>query len=319
MKTNLPADNHSPFFERRNKASYLSAFSFKKRTPRPLFCLCLCFILLLVCGCTKKGQEDGRTLTVSIEPLRYVAEAVAGDKYRVEVMMPRGASPETYEPTPRQMVGLSHSTALLRCGTLGFEQTRLPKMAETIPDTPMYDLGEGIKPIVSAEHTHDDGETGESLDPHIWTSPENLKVMAENLCRILCATDSVNAPYYNERLARFSEKMDDLDKELHTTLAKVKHRSFIIYHPALGYFARSYGLRQIAIEHDGKDLSAQSLRNIVETARAEGVRAVFISKEHSGQTARRIAEQTGTKVTEINPLDYDVAAQLRRIAHTLAQ
>lgn len=271
-------------------------------------------ITLWLCGCQSAQRSDREVLSVSIEPLRYVVEAIAGDKYEVHTLMPQGASPETYEPTPRQMMELNHSVLLFRAGSLGFERTILPKMAENAPEVQMVDLGEGIRPIYDADHSHDGSD---SMDPHTWMSTDNLRTMAQNACTALCLRDSVNADYFRQRLALFDRSMDQLDTALATELKPLEQRAFLIYHPALGYFARQYGLQQLSVEHDGKEPSAHRMQQLLNTCRARGVSVVFVSKEHRGEAARRMADELKAKLAVINPLDYDVPAQMQAIAKTL--
>lgn len=276
----------------------------------PLLCL------LLLCGCHRHKSDPRPVLTVSIEPLRFVVESIAGDSFAVRTLMPQGASPETYEPTPRQMVELDGSVLLFRNGTLGFERTKLAQMAQATPGVRMVDVAEGIEEIAEGAQGHaHDGET--SADPHIWMSPDNLSLMAENVCRALCAADSLHAPAYEQRLRNFKARMDEIDGQLRQRLTPLRQRTFVIYHPALGYFARQYGLQQTAIEHDGKEPSAARLQQLIKSCQASHVRTVLISKEHTGRAAQRVAESLGTKPVEINPLDYDVPQQLLRIAEVL--
>ncbi len=279
--------------------------------------LSLLLFALLLCGCAKKqgGETSERFITVSIEPLRYVAEAIAGDKYQVQTLMPQGASPETYEPTPKRMMELSDSRLVLRVGTLGFEKTKLPQMLKSAKGATLVDLSQGIT-LIDDSHEHGSGSM-ESGDPHVWMSTQNLQVMAENVCRALCATDSANAPYYQERLAAFKKDMQSLHAELSAQLQAEQGKAFLIYHPALGYFAKEYALQQLAVEHDGKEASAQYLQALVDECRKKGVQTVFVSKEHSGRTALRTAQTIGAKVVTINPLDYDVKAQMRLVAASL--
>lgn len=279
-------------------------------------CLCTLFVLCVCIGCNHRQQDDRPVLTVSIEPLRYVVEAVAGDKYRVAVLMPQGASPETYEPTPRQMMELGKSELLFRVGTLGFEQTRLPQMVQTAPHTRMIDLAQGITPIIDTHHHHADGPDS-SIDPHVWMSTQSLCRMAENTCQALCQTDAANKAYYQQRLNHFLKQMDTLDVQLRQNLQQLPSRAFLIYHPALGYMARQYGLKQLAVEHDGKEPSAAYMQQLINMCRSEEVGTVFVSKEHSGKAAQRIAQEIGARIVSINPLDYNVPAQMLSIAQQM--
>lgn len=278
--------------------------------------LLLTLTILTTVSCKRQRSDDRPTVTVSIEPLRFIVESIAGNRFNVRTIMPQGASPETYEPTPRQMMELTESRAVFRTGTLGFERTKLPQMIDGAGDTPLYDLGRGIETIES-DHHHE-GETADSGDPHLWMSPRNLMQMADNACEALCSLDSTHAAEYKRNLARFHREMEGIDQALREQLKPVAHRSFLIYHPALGYFARDYGLRQLAVEHDGKDPSPAYFQALVNRGRQDGVSVVFISKEHAGTAARRLAETLGARIVTINPLAYNIPDQLRLIASSIA-
>lgn len=276
--------------------------------------LLLLFLSVTFTACRQSKHDNSKVLTVSIEPLRYVVKAIVDDKYEVNTLMPQGASPETYEPLPRQMMALEGSAMVIRMGTLGFEQTKLPQMVASVPHLTMIDAAQGISLLADAHHH---AHETESFDPHTWMSPQNLVVMARNVTRALCEHDTVNADFFKQRLAHFEKQMDALDAQLRNALLHLPSRSFLIYHPALGYLSRQYGLQQLAVEHDGKDPSAAYMQQLVNKCRTENVQVVFISKEHSGRAAQRIANELGAKVVSINPLDYDVPAQMMLIAKSL--
>lgn len=274
----------------------------------------IAILLLCLSSCKNKEHDERPIITVSIEPLRYVVEAVAGDKYQVKTIMPQGASPETYEPTPRQMMTLDKSQLVFRMGTLGFEQTQLPKMLQSLPNITLIDAAQGI-PLIASTHHHE-GEL-ESGDPHTWLAPNNLIVMAHNVAKALSKHDKANAAYYNQRATQFEQNMKEVDRQLKQQLQQVSCKTFLIYHPALGYMAQQYGLKQLAVEHDGKEPSAAYIEQLITQCKKQGVKVVFISKEHSGRAAQRIAHEVGANVVIINPLDYDVPNQLKYIARQL--
>lgn len=270
--------------------------------------------LLCLCSCRQKVANNRPIISVSIEPLRYVVEAVAGDKYQVKTLMPQGASPETYEPTPRQMMALGESQLVFRMGSLGFEQTQLPHMMASLPEVALIDAAQGIQ-LIESDHHHDNEL--ESGDPHTWLAPQNLTLMAHNVAKALCQHDKANAAYYTQRAQNFEQQMKVLDKDLQQSLSQVKCRTFLIYHPALGYLAQQYKLQQLSVEHDGKEPSAAYMQQLIAQCKGKGVKVVFISKEHSGRAAERIAHEIGARVVTINPLDYDVPNQLKLIARQL--
>lgn len=270
----------------------------------------------LLPACQSAPSDERPLVTATIEPVRFVVEQIVGDYYRVQTLMPQGASPETYEPTPRQMMELNGSQALFRVGTLGFEQTKLPQLVKNTPQLPFVTLGRAVKPLVDLHHVH---EGGSSIDPHVWMSPANLKLMAEEVCRVMQRLDSLHASAYRQRLERFQQQMDSLDYDLRQATLKLPQRAFLIYHPALGYFARDYGLEQLAIESNGKEPSVAGLQLLINRCKAKQVSHVFISAEHKGEAAKRLAEALHTQPTVINPLAYEVPEQLRFIAKELSR
>lgn len=277
---------------------------------RTLLLILSCAAILV--GCGKSHRETRPTLTVSIEPLRFMVEAVAGDRFDVVTLVPTGASPETYEPTPRQLVSMDRSRAYFRVGTLGFERTRLEKIQENAPNALLVNASEGISLLPDT-----DGCNAVSGDPHTWTSPANARIMARNIWQALCRIDSASTDYYTARLQRLEQRIDSVDGVMRKVLQPLSHRTFVIHHPALGYLARDYGLKQLAVEHDGKEPSAARLRQLAAICRTDSVSVVFIQREHAGRASRRLAEEIGAHVVEINPLGYDWVGCMMQIAKAL--
>lgn len=279
--------------------------------------LSLICLLLALClaGCKNAhGPAPGRTITVSIAPLSGMAAAIAGEQFSVSTLMPEGMSPETYELTPGRMLELGNSSLLLRVGSLGFEQTLTERLGGAMPATRIVSLGNNIEKLEDKACDHASGE-----DPHLWMSPRNMQAMADNLCQALCETDTANAPAYRAATDRYKTHLDSVAAEVARRLSTATCRTFLIHHPALGYFARDFGLRQIAVERNGKEPSPRQLQQIAQMCRAEGVRIVFVSREHSGKTARRIAETIGAKVVEINPLSANIEEEWLKIADAMQQ
>lgn len=270
-------------------------------------------VALVLTACASTNAGDNSVVTVSIAPLRYVVQHIAGNRLAVNVLTPDGASPETYQPTPRQLAELSESRLYVRIGTLGFERTQLKKLVANAPHLTCVEASQGLRLIADGHSDHADGG-----DPHTWTSPANMRVIAGNVARALATIDSVNAGAYADGLRRIEAHLDSLDEQLRGILAAVPSRAFLVYHPALAYFAEAYGLRQFSVEHDGKDPSADHLAQLIDTCRREKVGVVFVQREHSGQAARTIAHEIGARVVEINLLSEDYDAELLRIAQALS-
>lgn len=274
------------------------------------------FLLLLIplfwtCKNDKTGYKP--LISVSIEPLRNIVEHLAGDYYKVVTLTPVGASPETYEPTPKQLMDVSNSRLYFAIGTLGFERQQLERMKETAPTLKVYTVSDGISLLAAKHEGHSD-----STDPHIWMSPKNVVQMARNVCNALCKNDPKHTEVYKKKLAELERHADETDRRIRLMVSKVRYRNFLIYHPALAYFASEYGFRQLTIEQDGKEPSGDHLATIITEAKAAEVHIIFLPREFKGRSVKSISKATGARVVIINPLAYRWDNEAIAIAKTLA-
>ena len=276
------------------------------RTP-----LLLLLLLVAFTGCQRPAPRDERPLIyVSIAPLKGLVERIVGDDFAVEVLVPAGASPETFEPTPRQLVALRQSQWLFAVGLIDFEQLLLEKIGN---QAHIVTLHEGIELIAgSCSHHHEGHHHAHGIDPHIWTSPRALAAMAEQMHRTIQAAypDSV---HYNTQYARFQEDIATLDRRTEAALAAAEVSEFLIYHPALTYYARDYGLRQTAIEEEGKEPSARRLGELIRRARTAGLRTILYQRQFPRSTVETIAADMGAEAVEFDPLAEDIISEIDRI------
>ena len=286
-------------------------------------------LVLLLAACRPGGEKnadnpDGKpVITVSIEPLRYFTEAIAGDRFDVVSMVPKGSSPETYDPTPSQLMSLSRSTAYLRIGFIGFEQTWMDRLTDNAPHLQVFDTSHGID-LILQEGLHEEPHTDKPYhmhggpEPHVWSSTVNARIIAANIFKALCVLDRPHRDEYLNRYDSLCCVIDRTDSLCRRMLAQPQaDRAFMIYHPALSYFARDYDLIQLPIEAGGKEPSPAHLKELVELCKEEGVRVVFVQPEFDRRNAELIARQTDTRVAEINPLAYDWEAEMLRTAREL--
>lgn len=284
---------------------------------RHLINIVLLGIFTLAGSCTDRpGKEQKPILSVTIEPLRYFAEAIAGDKYSVISMVPKGSSPETYDPTPQQLVALGNSEAYLRIGHIGFEQTWMDRLMANAPDMKVFDTSEGIDLIYEEDEQHGDHSHAGGVEPHVWTSPENARIIAGNIYKALCSLDSVNSAYYAQRLDSLNKVIINTNKEIETLLSDAD-TAFMIYHPTLSYYARDYGLQQISIEKGGKEPSPSYLKELIDLCKNEDIHIIFVQPEFDVRNAEIIAGQTHTKVVSVNPLSYQWPEEMLAVARIL--
>lgn len=310
-------------------------------------------LCLTLVGCAEAPKTDSNTLYVSILPLKSIVGGIVGDDFDVRVLVPAGASPETFEPTPRQFVDLNRARLIFNVGLIDFETTLLGKIEAR---DKVVDLSRGIDLIAgSCSHAHnkvarahelhaaatpEEQQTAGShaaampgerqlagrhaatpapqahghshahgIDPHIWTSPRALQRMAANAYEAIHALwpDSVK---YTENHARLQEQLAALDARTAGKIAASGVRYFIIYHPALTYYARDYGLQQVAIEDDGKEPSARALARLIEQARHDGVRRIFYQSQFPASAVEVIARDIEAQSVAIDPLKEDVIANI---------
>lgn len=271
------------------------------------------FILIasaLCASCSQRRKAEENLLYVSILPLKSIVEGIVGDDFKVEVLVPAGASPETFEPTPRQFVGLNRAQMVFNVGLIDFETTLLDKLGDP---SKRVDLSRGIAPIEGscshAEHGH---RHAHGVDPHIWTSPRALQRMAAN------AYDAIRKAYpdsvkYTDNYERLKMQLQELDARTAEKIARSGVTRFIVYHPALTYYARDYGLEQVAIEADGKEPSARQLSALIRHAREDGVRTILYQSQFPASTVEIIARDVNAHAVEFDPLPEDVIAGIDRI------
>lgn len=275
-------------------------------------------IILAACKSAPKKESTERIITVTMEPQRYFTEAIAGDKFTVQSMVPKGSSPETYDPTPQQLVSLGESEAYIRIGYIGFEQTWMDRLMNNTPHIQVFDTSKGVDLIFEAEFDHGDHHHSGGVEPHIWNSTTNALIIAGNTLKALCTLDKENEVYYHNRYDSICRRIEQTDSLIRQVLhAPGADSAFIIYHPALSYFARDYGLKQISIEEGGKEPSPAHLKSLMEICKAEGVRVIFVQPEFDRRNAEIIAKQTGTKVVPINPLSYNWEEEMLKVARSL--
>ncbi|MDR1003541.1 MAG: zinc ABC transporter substrate-binding protein [Prevotellaceae bacterium] len=260
-------------------------------------------------------------ITVSIEPLRYFTEALAGNRFSVTSMVPKGSVPESYDPTPRQLIALSRSRAYLTAGHLPFEQAWMQRFRDNAPGLLLFDTSAGIPLLDNAPHSHADGDTRHrhAVDPHTWSSTVNARYIVDNIARALAALDTLHRTEYFHRRDSLQQQIAALDTLIRQRLGQPDTpRAFMIYHPALTYFARDYGLKQIPIEADGKEPSPTRMKWMIETCRKEGVRVILVQPEFDRKNAAAIARETGAGIVPVNPLAYDWAAEMLHTADALS-
>ena len=308
-------------------------------------------------GCEKPApSEDGGgarlNVVVSIPPQAAFVERVGGDHVKVDVLIGPGQSPHSYTPTAAEISRVAECDVYFTIG-VPFEEAVKRRIAANRPDLPIINSREGV-PLRHMkhvhhhdehadehghdhDHAHDDAHEGEHAadhehghehdrehehgmgepDPHVWLSPQNAKIISRNICDGLKRLDPQVAAACEANLAEFASELDEVDQEIRESLAPLKQREFMVFHPAFGYFADAYNLEQLPVEIEGKDPSAKALNELIETAKAKGIRVVFVQPQFSRRRAEAVAEAINGAVVPMDPLARNYIGNLREMAQKI--
>lgn len=281
-------------------------------------------VMALSCGTGAKKKAMGGSndvLTVTIEPQRYFLEQIVGEAFTVNTLVPKGTSPETYEPAPSVMVDMGRSSLYFMVGDLGFEKTWSVRLAENNPELTIVNCSKGIELMEGHEHHHHDGHAHhhEGMDPHVWSSPKAMRVFTSNMLDALVEEYPDRADFLLDNYKVLEQTILHTDSVVKSLLEDSPIRSFIIYHPALGYFAKDYGLHQYSIEFEGKNPSPAQIKELIDVARKEGINTVFIQRGFDKKNGEVIAAEVGAELFEIDPLAYEWNEELIRLATILSR
>jgi len=241
---------------------------------------------------------------VSVLPLKYFVARVGGDRVDVQVMVGPGQSPETYAPTPKQMQQLTHSKIYYRVG-VPFESAWINKIEAINPQMQIVDLRNGI--------------TMRKSDPHIWTDPILVMKMVGTIKDSLEKIDPDGKKVYAKNYANFIQDLKNLDKNIKAKLKNIPSRTFLVFHPAWGYFAAQYGLQQIAIEKEGKEPGPKDLARIISLAKQKGIKLVIVQPQFSKSQAQMIANVLSAKIVVLDPLAEDYLNNMQKVCQSITK
>ncbi len=227
-------------------------------------------------------------VAVSILPQADLVRMIGGEQVEVIVMIPPGSSPDSFEPSTKDLRSLSKADLYIKVGHLPFEDAWMDRMLAANKDLTVVDTSKGIEII---EH-----------DPHIWLSPRLAQKQAQTIAAALSEVDAAHKEYYQANLNTTIETLEKMDLSISAMLENVQGRSFLVYHPAWGYLARDYGLTEMAIEDHGKEPAPAEMAQIIANAKEQGIKTVFASPQHSTRSAEAIAAELGAQVVTIDPL-----------------
>jgi zinc transport system substrate-binding protein len=290
----------------------------------------LLFLLFLCAGLRSPSAMAGEAIPVfvSIPPQKYFVEKIGGNLVKVFVMVHPGANPHIYEPRPNQMAALSKARIYFAIGVT-FEDAWLPRFAKLNPQMRIVHTDKGIDKMAMVAHHHNEGKGVKNkegtehtdrenapgaLDPHVWVSPPEVKIIARNILEALLEIDPANSRTYKSNHDAFIIEIEELDRDLKKIFSGKKGLKFMVYHPGWGYFARAYGLEQVPVEGEGKEPKPEQLKALIEHSRKDGIKVIFVQPQFSIKSAEVIAKAIGGQVIFADNLSQDWERNLREQA-----
>jgi zinc transport system substrate-binding protein len=271
-------------------------------------------IILLILSTTFLSAKI--QICVSIPPQAFFVQKIAGNLVDIEILVKPGSNPATYAPKPSQLKLISKSLAYFTIG-VSFEKNWLHRFSSINKEMKIIDTTKGIKKIEMG-HDHNHGKDHhESLDPHVWLDPALVKMQITHISDTLIKLDPNHKESYLTNSTNFIKELESIDLKIKSILKDTKSKEFIVFHPSFGYFAKAYGLKQIAIEKEGKEAKIKRIKKIIDFAKEKNIKTIFVAPEFSQKSAKQIANQIDGKVITVNPLALDWDKNILSIAKSL--
>ncbi len=273
-----------------------------------------CMFLFVLPGQLFAGAQGKIDVFVSIPPQKWLCEQLGQERVITHLLIAKGQEPHAFEPSPRQIQSLSGSSLFFTVG-LVFEQELIRRLITGSPDLQIVDTSKNIDkiPMDAGGHGHN-----VTLDPHVWLSPQNLKSMAAVMAAALVEQDPSHESFYEKNLWLLNDLFDDLDQKIAKELAPYHDASFFVFHPAFGYFAHRYHLKQVAVETGGKSPTPKQLFALIGKARADGVKVIFVQPQFDPRSVASVAQGIGGKVVPLDSLAENVVENMESMAVSVA-
>lgn len=278
----------------------------------------ICSVVLVGCAMSALAFAGRMQVAVGVAPVQHFAQMIGGDLIQTTVLVPAGTDAHTYEPKPSQMRAIAAASVYLSTG-LEFETAWEARLKSANPHMLFVHTDAGLKKLPMPAHHEDHPDKpghGVELDPHVWVAPSMVRQMVARIAEAFAKADPAHAKVYAANLKAYEKTIDAVDGQLKSQFSGVPagRRTFLVFHPAWGYLAHDYGLTQSAIEFEGKEPSPRRLVDIVNEAKAKGVKVVFVQPQMSRRTAATIAQAVGARLVVADPLAENWEANLVEVA-----
>lgn len=265
--------------------------------------LILSFLLLIV-SCTK-DKQDKTNIAVTIYPFKSIIQEIVGDKVKIDVLLPAGADPHTYEMSPSDLIKIQNAKVFfygsesLDGWAAKIETENKIELLKLIPKEFLIDIK------VSDNHSqHADEHNHYGIDPHFWSDPLTVNSMLDSLTEILSSLYPEDEKFFRENSLKFSERLVELDKEIREQTKVLENTKVYSAHPFYNYFFNRYGIEVVgSLEiSPGQQITPKFLKNVSEEISRKNVKAIFINRQHISKPSKLLAESAKIKLVELDPM-----------------
>ncbi len=280
------------------------------------FLLVLILLAALLSGCIsqKEGSSQIKVATTII-PLGEFVRTVGKDRVAVTVLVPPGGEPHTFEPSPSQIREVADADIYVENGA-GLESW-MDNILKVNPRMLVVDSSKGISLIGGNSEAASSGRR--SMDTHVWLSPRDAMIQVRNICDSLIEVDPAGKDFYINNRENYITKLKELDSHLNSTFVGLKKKKFVVLHPAWTYFARDYGLEQIAIEVEEKEPGPRYVTDVLNVAKANNITTVFVEPQYNPKMAEVISKEINGKVVSIDDLAPNYIDNLESVGQKIAE
>ena len=271
----------------------------------------LLFSLVVMLYACRPNLNQRHIIAVSIPPQRYLLEQIVGDRYDVVALLQEDAHPEQVESSINNVMAIEHCDAYFMIGRIGFEAAIMNRLTSNRPELKVCDTSQGI------EQLHD--SSGNNInDTHIWMSVRNARIIARNMLDGMIALDGKHKNHYIRNYNELLKKLDTLDKEISAKCETHKNEYFLVWRPLLSYFARDYGLQQIAVEIEDSEVTPERIEQVTTFAKSHNAKTFFYQKDLDQRMVETVNKTVKAQMVEFSPMNYSWDEEMLKIASTIA-
>lgn len=268
-------------------------------------------LVIFLPSCEGETNEDGKiNISVTIAPEKEFVERISGGKASVNIVVPAGSDPESYEPSVEDIKALADADIYFAIGVPSEDNSILPMVGG---DTLTVRLDKAVSEKIP------DLYIGDERDPHIWLSVDRVMIMAEEICSVLSDVDPNGAPFYKKNLEAYQRELSDAKAYASETLRSLDSRSIIVYHPAFGYFADEHALTMYALENEGKEATLKELTSLIDYARENDIKAIFYQEEAGKKQPESFANEIDGVAVRLSPLSENYVEGYKEIADKIKE